>query len=829
MNQVILAAEASDGNRAEACDPTVIQTRSRPSPFYKDRYVSGSESPLGSGTPASYHRHVMKNYQMLSLLCSLGLSTSAIAGGVPYFVDDDAPPGGDGMSWETAFTHLADAIAAANAEPGLPADIRVAGGTYRPDRTEADPNGSGNRLSSFVITSSMRIRGGFAGRGAIVPDDQNDMLHPTIISGDLLGDDESGGTTADNATRIFEVADLQGASAIFEHLTIRGGNADLPGDDAVNGSALFIDNSELVEVIDCNFDSNRSLAAGGAVVVNNATVMIQGTVFRDNISEDSGGAIAAGLSTVTLDDCGFANNEVTSTGQASGGAVALTGCVTSIDRCQFDGNVARATASSTAQGGALQALLGETVVRGSIFTANEAIGDGGASSAGGAIEAGASTVRILTSRFSGNRAESAANSAVAGAVFGTGTLVFNSVFTGNLVTAGGTAEFDIGVFASIYHCTMADNINDGTGVDAALRIGDSGFVVNSIIWNNGVGTTEADQVSVGTNVVFAHTCIQGFTGSLNGFGNHGLDPQFVDLDGPDNLIGTRDDAVGLAAGSPCVDAGSNSDVPSDVDDLDGDGNVAEPLPLDLDAVARFLDDPDTADSAGGAPPIVDMGAVERQLDCNENGVADLVDLRLTSDRLESGFITPIGSANPVTLVFDVEPGLLFDDVFFEFTASADINSPLEHVDVNFNGSFIGEVFVDGFSDCEVPASAEDLGVGSNVLNPLLEAQPGTITIDLLPTNGVSVNGCGGENWIQFGVSLATSPSADNNSDGIPDECTAGPKGDINGDGAVNFDDLAILLSNWGVCPGPKPCDGDFDGSGEIDFDDLSIILGTWTG
>jgi hypothetical protein len=50
-------------------------------------------------------------------------------------------------------------------------------------------------------------------------------------------------------------------------------------------------------------------------------------------------------------------------------------------------------------------------------------------------------------------------------------------------------------------------------------------------------------------------------------------------------------------------------------------------------------------------------------------------------------------------------------------------------------------------------------------------------------------------------------------------------GDIDGDGAVNGSDLAILLGDWG--PGKSPAD--LNGDGNVDATDLAIVLGAWTG
>jgi hypothetical protein len=49
-------------------------------------------------------------------------------------------------------------------------------------------------------------------------------------------------------------------------------------------------------------------------------------------------------------------------------------------------------------------------------------------------------------------------------------------------------------------------------------------------------------------------------------------------------------------------------------------------------------------------------------------------------------------------------------------------------------------------------------------------------------------------------------------------------GDVDGDGAVDFEDLVQLLFEWGPCPG---CPSDLDHDDEVDFDDLVQLLFAW--
>ncbi|MFN9077257.1 MAG: dockerin type I domain-containing protein, partial [bacterium] len=62
-----------------------------------------------------------------------------------------------------------------------------------------------------------------------------------------------------------------------------------------------------------------------------------------------------------------------------------------------------------------------------------------------------------------------------------------------------------------------------------------------------------------------------------------------------------------------------------------------------------------------------------------------------------------------------------------------------------------------------------------------------------------------------------------NEDGIAD-CIAFRFGDLNLDGVIGAQDLAILLANWGD---QGPLLGDVNRDGTINALDLSILLGRW--
>ena len=108
----------------------------------------------------------------------------AAAGSVVH-VADCAPAAGDGSSWSDAYRFLQDALASAG---GAVTEIRVAQGTYVPDRSQASPGGTGDRAATFSMLSGVEILGGFAGIGAPDPDARDVAGFPTILRGDLNGD-----------------------------------------------------------------------------------------------------------------------------------------------------------------------------------------------------------------------------------------------------------------------------------------------------------------------------------------------------------------------------------------------------------------------------------------------------------------------------------------------------------------------------------------------------------------------------------------------------------------------------------------------------------------
>lgn len=188
---------------------------------------------------------------------------------------------------------------------------------------------------------------------------------------------------------------------------------------------------------------------------------------------------------------------------------------------------------------------------------------------------------------------------------GSEPLVFNCTFSGNGTNFNGAMANLWYANTTVVNSTFTGNTGGNAGGIVNLDNGAS-VMRNVIFWGNG-----GQEILLHNNgtIDIQYSIVKGdpvYTGT----GNKNEDPLFVDADGPDDTFGTLDDDLRLSAGSPAADAGDNGAVPSDVSDMDGNGNTSETVPLDMAVSSRFVNVPLT-DTGSGSAPIVDMGAYEQ--------------------------------------------------------------------------------------------------------------------------------------------------------------------------------------------------------------------------
>lgn len=484
------------------------------------------------------------------------------------YVDSRASGAGDGTSWQDAYVTLQDALAAA--PPG--AEIWTAAGDYRPDAGAGQTPGL--RASTFRLRPGVMLYGGFAGYET-AREQRDPAANPTILNGDLAGDDQPAWLNhGENAHHVVSAAGVD-STAGLDGFTVYGGYAEV--------------------------SSGWDTAAGG-LLIQDAGPTVANCAFRENLSH-AGGAMGMFPGSPRVTQCTFDGNYAW-TGRG-GAAYCDTGSQPVFSDCRFTNNRAWG-ASSVGDGGALFNASNTAVrLERCVFFGNSSAASGPPYSNGGAVCNLGDGLLVVDCGFYGNDA------LVAGGVWSGGdAVIVNSVFSGNSsLVGGGLMLFNCG--ATMVNCDFSRNdASDGGGI--ALGFNAAANLRNCILWGNTATGAPSDfkaqihKTDDSAQDDLRYSCVEGlFTPEpgedppdpANFPGCTDEDPMFADADGADDATGTPDDDLALRAGSPCVDAAENSTVPP--------GTL-----LDFAGAPRFFDDPCAPDRGLGAPPLVDMGALE---------------------------------------------------------------------------------------------------------------------------------------------------------------------------------------------------------------------------
>ncbi len=550
------------------------------------------------------HRHLVKNRasRAFAAMTTMFVISGAVHGGAILFVDDDAPPGGDGTMWNTAYRFLQDALA--DASGGGVTEVRVGQGTYKPDRDEANPDGTGNREATFQLLNGVALMGGYAGLGAKDPDARDIELFETILSGDLIGNDEPDFVNYEENSYHVTMGTGNDDTALLEGFTITAGNANgVDPNDRGGGFYAYPTNAMIAF---CKFEANFSSGDGGGLYSRSGRLdLLHSTIVGNKAGSDSpasGGGMAliyaSGWSRV--EGCTFAGNSATNIG---GGMYYKPGSFITITNCTFENNTVTGPSIAAAGGGGLAVLTQfeqEMVIQDCNFYNNTASSADTYAVAGGLALQG-SGIRVVNCDFRGNSANGSLGS-LGGAfqVQASSPYFVNCLVAGNSADLGSGLSNILGANATYVDCTITGNTS-AKGGGAFYNYGDSEpLLINCILWDNGPQPIIVDEDNAVTTVKYSD--VQGgWTG--NGGHNIDADPMFV-------APGSGD--FRLASGSPCVDAGNNWGMHLDYDQAGI--FLCELFPVDLDGNPRFNGDETDVDPGCGVPVVVDMGAYEYQFD-----------------------------------------------------------------------------------------------------------------------------------------------------------------------------------------------------------------------
>ena len=597
-------------------------------------------------------------------------------------VDDSATAGAkNGTSWADAFTRLQDALAVAVAGD----EIRVATGSYAPADAPGTPT------ATFALVSGVTVQGGFAGLNAPGgnPDELDPLSYPTVLTGDLAGDDASNFTNYSENTFHVVTADSTNESTQLRGVIIRGGSADDPNSpDHGVGGAIFgtgggtllavqcvlednlayyggagvycsgIDGTFVIHMDQCIVQRNENLSstAGSVGVAAGAGSSFLDCVFEENVGVVASSAAAIGGSNLTLKSCSFINNAAGEDGAAlyggdltisdcvfvgnhAGywGTIVLSGGISQIAECSFESN------TTGVEGGAIMVRnAAHVTIIDCQFLDNGA-------TIGGALKVDG-TAAILRCTFDENTTwENYGYNGGGIAITGHVDLV-NCIFRANASEIGGGAISNSGTLAAA-NCMFTGNLTDGPGsavlayvnadqtsltnctivgnsaeFSAAISAGEGSLILNNcIVWNNDT----SGEISESTQIDVVDNEVKLNHNCITGWsGSLGGEGNFGDDPQFIDADGP-DNAYGTADDNPRLTSASPC-----VDA--GDTSLLPPDSFDLDSDSQTselipLDLDDNDRTRGGA---VDAGAFEVQ-NCaadiapgGGDGVVNNLDLQL---------------------------------------------------------------------------------------------------------------------------------------------------------------------------------------------------------
>jgi len=310
----------------------------------------------------------------------------------------------DGSSWENASDDLQAML-----NDLCASEVWVAGGLYKPVRRANDlwTINPGNRINAFVLTSNVKLYGGFAGTEITVSQRNLAIVaNKSVLSGDLDGSN----SLNDNDSYHVVISAGDVGSAVIDGFTITGGHANASGQSVVvnnrtisglNGAgiALYFSSPAISNVIVTgNTAVTTDLGSGGGILINNSSPIVKNSTISNNVARSGAGIFSTGNTSSPQ----FFN-------------------------CKISGNVGK---GSESYGGGIVSVYNIGLVNCQI-TGNTAESDGA-----GVVIAQQSKLVAINTVISGNKSVSGAGSF---SIYGNASIQFvNSIVWGNSGSPGGT-------------------------------------------------------------------------------------------------------------------------------------------------------------------------------------------------------------------------------------------------------------------------------------------------------------------------------------------------------------------------------------------------------
>jgi len=289
------------------------------------------------------------------------------------------------------------------------------------------------------------------------------------------------------------------------------------------------------------------------------------TIWNGNVS-GRGGGIYCDQSSPTIINCIFSDNTA---GQYGGGMYNFNNSNPLLINCLFAQNSAGTNQSDSGNGGGICNLANSnpTLINCEFFK-NSATYQGG-----GIYNEENSSPTIIKCFFYEN------DSRNGGGIYNfsnSNPVLTNCIFVDNSAKFGGAIQNASSInlepsITTLINCTLFRNSAEKMGGAIMNSSGGASILNNCILWDNNDldGSDESAQINNSTgsqNTIVNYSCIQGWTGNMQGIGNINEDPVFFDVDKDDYHLkstGWRWDNLRQRwhyddITSPCVDSGNPS-------------------------------------------------------------------------------------------------------------------------------------------------------------------------------------------------------------------------------------------------------------------------------
>lgn len=570
--------------------------------------------------------------QMFIWSFSAEAAHGAMAGTILHVDAKSTAPAPDGVGWDTAFSDLQMALAAAPAD----SEIWVAAGVYTPGTTVTN---------TFALTDTVAIYGGFTGADGLsetIRSQRNWEANVTVLSGDIDSNDatDSNGvvttTTGISGTNSYHVVTGSGVTntAVLDGFIITAGSATGPSASNHNQGGGVYNQFGSPTLSHVAVIGNRGANAAG--MLNRGSHLIMDTVIISGnaASNFGGGMLNISQSIPVLKNVIISENSATNGG----------GIYNSINSHSILSNVTiRGNLAQGAGGGIYNSSTSNPVLSNVTIQGNASLREGG-----GIYNELNSNPKLTNVVVSGNSAQ------------GDGGGIYQ-VFGGNL---------------TLINVTLSGNSATGEGGGLYSGFGATATIANSIIWNNEAsGVTNAVTSSIsyqGTSTsTVKYSLIKNSDGSgawnaaigLDGGNNIDSDPLFI------TPISTSDAPtitgnLQLQIASPAINAGNTMSYTSPITiDVAGNDRIQNTI---IDMGAYETDLPlykltTTTDGSGA-------GSIEKSPDAISYSHGTVVTLTATANSGSSfsGWMGDVSSStNPLTVSVDQAK---------EFTATFTLNA-----------------------------------------------------------------------------------------------------------------------------------------------------------